>query len=161
MSLGFCTQRLTVGVSSHWPDRNILGENGIQTVVSPVQSQLFDMLSNDRFDCFLQGIAEIDFGMATYPSEKITVDKSLGFIFPYARFMFVSQSHQRLHKRMQHGLDVIKENGDYKRFFDADFLNFMQKHNFYDRKLLILKNTDLSDPALKAINKYGIASFSN
>jgi hypothetical protein len=157
----FRTQRLTIGVGFHWPDKNILQENGLQTVSTPVQSQLFDMLASNRFDCLLKGIAEIDFEMQTYASKNISVEGNLGFIYPYAHFMFVSKSQQRLHKRLEHGLAVIRKNGLYKKYFDKNFRNFMQKHRFYNRKLLILKNTDLSAPARKAINTYGIASFSS
>ena len=43
--------------------------------------------------------------------------------------------------------------------FEEHYGELLEGHNFYDRKLIILNNPDVSDAALEAINKYGVASF--
>jgi ABC-type amino acid transport substrate-binding protein len=157
----FRSKRLTIGVGSHWPDRKVIEHNNLQTITTPVHSQLFAMLKKGRFDCFLRSIGEIAFEMKKYSTTGIVVEKNLAFVYPIAQFMFVSPSQKRIHSRLQKGLLAAKENGQYQAHFDKYYLQLMKDYNFYNRKLLFLNNPDLSPKALKAINQYGVASFSH
>lgn len=128
---------------------------------NPVHSQLFDMLAKGRFDCFLRSIGEIAYEMEKYPTQGIVIEKNVAFVYPLAQFMFVSPAQKRIHSRLKKGLIAAKENGQYKKYFDKHYLHLMKDYRFYNRKLFFLNTPNLSQKSLKAINQYGIASFSN
>jgi hypothetical protein len=156
----FRSNRLLLGVGAHWPDKTVIEQNQLQAVSNPVHAQLYDMLNMDRFDCFPRGIAEIAYELEKYPTDDVVVEDNIALIYPNAHFMFISPTHVRLKERLETGLMLAKQNGDYKRYFDKHYLVLLKKHGFYSRKLLFLTNPDLSPKARKAINQFGIASFS-
>lgn len=155
----FNKQNQLVGSGSHWPDRYIYEANGLKTVHTPNYIQLFEMLARSRFDCFLRSLNEVDGEMEAYGNLGITADEHIAFVYPYADIMFVSPSAPELKKRLEVGLQRALADGSFYRLFDEHLMGVMHKYNFYQRRLLYLKNNQASDAAREAINKYGIVSI--
>lgn len=157
----FSRAQLTIGLGTHWPDKEIIEHNKLQIVTNPVFSRLFDMLSKNRFDCFLRGIGELEYELDAYPTEQLMTEEHIAFIYPLANFIFISPQESRLQKRIEQGLLIAKQNGQFAEHFEKHYRPLMQLHKFYERKLFILRNPNLSEKAIQAINQYGIASFAN
>lgn len=88
-------------------------------------------------------------------------EQHIALLYPNADFIFVANSEKRLKQRLEKGIKIAMENGDFDTYFDKHYMTVLQKYNFFNRKLLFLKNKDISEQALRAINVYGLASFSN
>lgn len=153
--------RFSVGVGSHWPDRTIIEDNGLRTIHSENYLNLFDMLQKERFNCFLRSVNEIDYEIASNAERGFTDEQHIAILYPSADFIFVAKSEQRLKTRIEKGIRIAMENGDFDAYFEKYYMTVLQKYNFFNRKLLFLKNKHVSDKALKAINVYGMASFTN
>jgi ABC-type amino acid transport substrate-binding protein len=147
------------GMGSHWPDRKIFESQGFNTVTSPIYGSLFNMLVNDRFDCFVRSLAEIAPEIAERPNMPLKIEENLVFIYPFAEFLFVSNQNSALRERLNYGFERAIENGSFFDIFNQYHEEAMQIHDVYSRKLLIMENNDMSERALKAINQYGLASF--
>lgn len=152
-------QRITIGIGSHWPDRGILERNGINVAHSPVYEQLFNMLNMGRFDCFLRSLNEVQGEVKLFSNFNLKIEPSLGIVYPQADFAFVSVKHPRIHQRLTLGLHKALENGAFQEHFEHFYGGILKDMALYERKLLILENTDLSIEARDAINEYGLVSF--
>ena len=153
--------RFSIGVGTHWPDRTVIEDNGLRTSHSEVYENLFDMLYKQRFTCFLRSVNEIDSEIMAHPHMNFTDEQHIALLYPSADFMFVAKSSKRLKERLEKGIKIAIENGDFDAHFDKHYMTVLQKYNFFNRKLLFLKNKNISEQALSAINIYGLASFTN
>jgi len=149
----------SVGLGAHWPDTKIFEQNGFNVVTSPIHESLFLMLDKSRFSCFSRSVNEIDEELKQYSQLNIEVDSNLVFIYPNADFIFVNKTNTQLHERLQKGL--MKSINDHRYYdrFDRFFANELSEHIIFERKIIFLKNNNVSRQAIKAINQYGIASF--
>ncbi|WP_395338320.1 hypothetical protein PN836_011265 [Ningiella sp. W23] len=152
-------QGVSIGLGSHWPDKEIFENSGFQTVPSPVYSSLFEMLANERFDCFTRSLSEIGFELDQKAELPIKVESEIVFIYPAAEFAFVNRDNTLLQERLRYGFEKAIEDGSYFSLFEEHHQDTMMRHSVYERKLLILQNTDLSTQAVSSINQYGLASF--
>lgn len=155
----FISNKYSVGLGSHWPDRLIYETNGLKVVHSPIYEQLFPMLRSKRFHCFSRSISEIDDELAKFQDYDITSDEKVVFIYPNADFIFVNPNKPELYAQLNDGVRAALENRSFHSIFDQHFANTLLEHGIYERKLLILENKQISDTALQAINDFGIASF--
>ncbi|MBE1301151.1 MAG: hypothetical protein GJ680_14745 [Alteromonadaceae bacterium] len=150
-----------VGVGTHWPDRSIINDNGLRVEHSQIFEQLFKMVELKRIDCFLRSINEIDGELEKYGSSGLADEPFLAFLYPAADFIFIGKSDTKIAERISEGLRRAIYNGDFERHFEKHYAHLLQKYQFYNRKLLFLKNYDMSAKAKQAINKFGIASFAD
>lgn len=155
----FKQQNITIGIGSHWPDRGILERNGLKVAHSPVYEQLFYMLEKHRFECFLRSLNEVQDELVQFSNFNLKIESSLGIVYPQADFAFVSVKHPRIHQRLVLGLQRALENGAFYDHFEHFYGEILKDMDLYERKLLILENTDLSIQARDAINEYGLVSF--
>lgn len=153
--------RYSIGVGSHWPDRTVIEANGLKTIHSENYHGLFEMLHKQRFTCFLRSVNEIDAEILTHADMGLTDEQHVALLYPSADFIFVAKSETRLKQRLETGLRIALENGDFDKHFDKHYMTVLQKYNFFNRKLLFLKNQDMTENARQAINLYGLASFAN
>ncbi len=56
-------------------------------------------------------------------------------------------------------MSTIVKNGVHRAIFEEHYRALLENYKFYDRKLIILNNPDVSQAALDAVNRYGVASF--
>lgn len=157
----FIENKLTIGVGSHWPDRTIFEDNGFKVVTSPVHGSLFSMLKQKRFDCLTRSVNEIKKDIELYGDTSLIADEKLLFIYPNADFIFINPKNKKLYDRLNAGVDLAIENNSFYEIFDEYYKNELLEHNIYKRKLVFLKNSNITPEALSAINRFGIASFVN
>jgi len=155
----FSQNNLSVGLGSHWPDRAVYEDNGFEVVTSPVYNSLFEMLKLKRFDCFSRSVNEIDSEIKRFKETAIIADPHIIFIYPNADFIYISPNNQNLHKRLSAGIGLAIEDNSYFDVFEKYYESTLLKHGIYERKLMIIKNQQLSPAAFSAINRFGIASF--
>ncbi|MFW8590969.1 substrate-binding periplasmic protein [Glaciecola sp. 2405UD65-10] len=155
----FKLKPLKIGVGSHWPDRQIYEENGLKIVASPVRESLFTMLHNKRFDCFSRSVNEISNEFTQYKDLNIEIDQDNVLIYPLGDFIFVNQHNRVLVERLEQGLQETIESGDFLSIFNKYYADELRKFTVFERKILFLRNNNLSNAAAQGINKYGIASF--
>ncbi len=153
-------KKILVGAGTHWPDRQILEYNGLTVVHSPIYKDLFRMLNAKRFECFLRSVNEIKQELRLFADFNFNVDPEVAFVYPQGDFIFVSAAQPRIHERLQYGLKIAIESGEFQEYFDKYFARNLSSLKFYESKIIYLDNRDLSISALDAINRYGIASFS-
>lgn len=151
----------TIGTGSHWPDRQILEANGLVVSHSPVYLDLFDMLLKQRFTCFARSLNELDRELAAPHSKGLKVEPHIAFVYPYADFIFISKTAPGIHARLQAGIDKALKDGSFQRLFEHHYRDVLLRYGFFDRNLIYLRNPFLSKRAKAAINRYGIASFSD
>ena len=157
----FVNRQLTIGLGSHWPDRQIYESNGFSVVTSPVLDSLFSMLEKNRFDCFSRSVNEVSEELKNYNGNQIKADDNIVFIYPNADFIFVNPKNPRLHRRLSYGMGRALENKSFYQIFDTFFNSQLKEQGIYKRRLLILQNEQISAKALSAINRFGIASFAS
>lgn len=152
-------QNITLGVGSHWPDKNVYQANGIKTVSSPVHNALFTMLHKRRFDCLSRSVNEIQADLNNHKQLNIAIEKRLVLVYPLADFIFVNKNNKLLYQSLQEGLHLAISNKVFFHTFDKYYANDLKSFGVFDRKLLYLNNDDISDTAAQALNHFGIASF--
>ncbi|WP_395339668.1 hypothetical protein PN836_015060 [Ningiella sp. W23] len=150
---------LTIGLGSDWPDKAIYEQNDYTTVDSESYLELFDMLEAKTFNCFSRSMQEIDAEIANLSTEAIVKDDKIVFIYPNAAFLYTSKDNIDLQERLQFGAALAKSNGSYYRLFEQYYAGILANNNLYFRKLIFLRNKDLSKTALDSINEFGLASF--
>lgn len=155
----FSKRNILLGVGTHWPDKQVYESNGLRVVSSPLYQNLFEMLEIGRFDCLPRSISELDMELEQQSAQSFVADSSIALVYPNADFIFVSKGETRIKARLQSGLNKALENGAFQRLFTKYYGEILAKYDFYNRKLLILENPNLSPQAHKAINRYGVASF--
>lgn len=153
--------RLTFGLGAHWPDLDIIRGNDLLVVTNPSFTRLFGMLAKGRFHCFLRGIGELEYELTAYPTEQLTVDEHVAFVYPLANFIFISPTEARLTQRLEKGLTLARQNGTYTEHFNKHYRQLLYEYKFYERKLFFLENSNLSKKAAQSINEFGIASFAH
>lgn len=155
----FQETNFTIGLGTHWPDTAVYRLNGFKVITSPVYDSLFAMLRNKRFSCFSRGVNEIEGEAGRFQENSIVTDDKLIFIYPNADFIFVSPKNAKLHKRLSIGMGRSIEDYSFFDLFNKYHQDKLLKYGIYERKLLVLNNNQLSNKALSAINRFGIASF--
>ena len=152
-------KNVLIGVGTHWPDRHVFEESGLRVAHSPVYGQLFEMLRASRFDCFLRSFNEVQRELGLRENSDFRLEQNLAIVYPSADFVFVSLKDKRLKRRLEEGLKLAFENGQFYELFQYHFKEALYENRLYERKILFLDNADLSTPARDAINEFGLASF--
>lgn len=155
----FQLKPLKFGVGSHWPDRQIYEQNGLKIVASPVHESLFTMLHNKRFDCFSRSVNEISNEFAQYSNLNIEIDQDNVLIYPLGDFIFVNQHNKALFKLIEQGFQSTIDSGKFLSIFNKYYAGDLRQFKIFERKLLFLRNSNLSNAAAQGINNYGVASF--
>ena len=155
----FIQRSLSVGLGSHWSDREVFEDNGFKVITSPVHESLFRMLENNRFDCLPRSINEIDAELEQHANKGLIDDQEIVFIYPNADFIFINPDKKKLHNRISTGVGKAIEDNTFYEIFDEYYENELRNHNIYSRKLVFLENDNMTPAALSAINRFGIASF--
>ncbi|MBR7745970.1 transporter substrate-binding domain-containing protein [Undibacterium sp. BYS107W] len=148
-------KKFSVGQGVGWDDVKLYETNGI-AVVEAKYSNLFRMLSYQRFDLFPRGINEIfsEFEKESAQNPELVIDENILIHYPWPYYFFVSKNNQALHKRLVAGLKKMLKDGS----FDAIFWKYNGKAieavNFKNRRIIEIQNyllpkaTPLHNPSL-------------
>ncbi len=147
------------GVGSDWPDLGIYQQNAIKTVSDKINSNLTAMIIDEKFDCYSRSVYEIDEELHLYEGTDIIVDENLLFIYPNAEFIYINPHKSEVHAILLQGIDAMLKDDTYFTYFDDNYADVLRNHGIYDRKLIFLENNQLSEQAIDAVNRFGVATF--
>ncbi len=140
---------LTACQGEHWPDSDILEDNGFNVSRIVNLSSMFKMLAYKRCDYFpraiFEGYSELDIVKKQFPD--LVMFDDLVLHYPFAIYFFVNKNKPELAQQLEYGLRELIKDG---RFFEL-----MKKHPFsskifplekwQDKKFLHLRNLELSE----------------
>lgn len=109
----------TAGQGADWPDTPILRINELPVVVGTSHENLYKMLVAHRFDYFPRGITETREEEALINFHDLMVEPHLILYYPTVMYFFVSKTNSALAERIEKGLSLLIERGDYDKLFYA------------------------------------------
>lgn len=147
---------LKVGQGTHWPDTDILRENGFQIVEAVALKNLYKMLAAKRFDFFPRGVTEVLLERNLIRDSGLAVEPSLILHYPTDMYFFVNKKNDELATRIEKGWVKILKNGEFEKFFLSigrmgAAVEFLNKNKY---KMIELENPFLSDETRTASQPY-------
>lgn len=137
----------TLGFGAHWSDLAILKHNHFNVVTSVQYENLFKMLHYQRFDIFPRGLgeaySEIEKYSPLYPD--IAVAEGVAFYYPYPVYYFVNRKNKRLAKRLNKGLAILSQSGEFEQIFKQHFGPILSLGGVNERKVWLLENPALPE----------------
>lgn len=109
--------QLLAGQGTHWPDTPIMQHNGLRVTTAETTESLFRMINARRFDYFPRGISEAWFELAQRNEKNLVVEKNILLHYPAALYFFVNKNNEALAKRIERGLEMLIDNGQFDEFF--------------------------------------------
>ena len=139
-------QKLSTGAGSQWKITDILEKNGFDVVTSNTYPNLFKMLDVNRFATFSRGINEIypEFALHSQTNPNIKINQSVALYSPLPSFFFVSPKQELLAERIQKGLEIMLETGEFDEFFYGFYKEAIDQSKMEQRKIFVLDNHLLS-----------------
>jgi len=107
------------GQGEDWPDTRILRSNQLPVTEGSTHKNLYKMLVAGRFDYFPRGITETSEEADLIKRYDLLVEPHLILYYPTAMYFFVHKENHELAQRLEKGLKLIQENGDFDRLFYA------------------------------------------
>jgi hypothetical protein len=154
----FALEQISMGVGSNWADKKIMSNNDIPLLEASDQKALMALLRHNKVTCISRSVIEMDATITDFP--EFTEENLIAFVYPFGKIIYVNQHNQAAYEMLKYGLEKSIEDRSFHQLFKQHFAQQLEKHEFYFRKILLMKNPFLSKPAIKAINQFGIASFS-
>ncbi|PUA29699.1 MAG: hypothetical protein B0W54_03765 [Cellvibrio sp. 79] len=112
-------RKLKGGIGSHWPDRQVMEENGLPLVLSLSYFNLFKMLKSNRFDYFSRGIYQVRTEVDTYADQGIALEKYLFLRYENPVYFYLHKDNQKLADRIETGLKLAIEDGSFNKLFNS------------------------------------------
>ncbi len=137
-------KKLRGGLGAHWPDVQVMRDNGYRLTTTTHYELLFKMLKSNRFDYFPRGLYEIWHEQAMHADEGLVIENSLMLHYQAPMYFFVSRSNPDLARRIAFGLELAMQDGSFDRLFFSvpGFKRGFHELNNNDRKVF-----ELSTPA--------------
>lgn len=111
-------RKLKGGIGSHWPDRQIMEENGLPLVLSMSYFNLFKMLKSGRFDYFSRGVFQVKSEVEAYADKGIALEKNLFLRYENPVYFYVHKNNTRLAERIEAGLKIALDDGSFNALFN-------------------------------------------
>lgn len=126
-------KKIKFGLSDHWPDTAIMRKAGYTVVTSSRYENLFAMLANGRFDCFLRGIGEIRFELDKRTDQGLEIEAGLLLHYHLTNLFFVRNTDAKLIMDLNQGFSRIMANGQFDDFFRTFFAPRFAQLNLHKR----------------------------
>ncbi|TXI89574.1 MAG: transporter substrate-binding domain-containing protein [Burkholderiaceae bacterium] len=148
-------RKLSLGQGVGWDDSTLYKSQGI-SVVEAKYSNLFRMLSYQRFDAFPRGINEIfnEFDKEFHANPDLRIEESVLIYYPWPYYFFVAQSNIKLRDRLELGLRKMLKDGSFDAIFwkynarAIEQANLKKRHVIYIKNHLLPKETPINDSSL-------------
>jgi len=147
---------LLIGQGANWPDVEVLRANNLQVTTNPIPPLLFNMLRQQRFDCFARGINEVEHELQQVYAAGLMLEERILLYYPQPALLFVAPSKPALAKRLQLGLERAWTDGYMQQHFTRRYGAVVNQLRCEKRQLLMLENPLLSAKARQAMAKYAI-----
>lgn len=148
---------LLIGQGANWPDVQILRANNILVTTNPMPPLLFNMLRQQRFDCFARGVNEVEYELRQSYTSGLALEAKLLFYYPQPALLFVSPNRPELAKRLQLGLDRAWHDGYMQQHFSQRYGKLVNQLRCEKRRLLVLHNPFLSQQTESAMLQYALS----
>lgn len=148
-------KKVSLGQGVDWNDNAIYENYGIR-VIQGKYSQLFKMLTANRFDGFPRGIGEI---LTEYEKNKernpeLSIEKNLLIYYPFPYYFFFNKQDTAIRDRVETGLRIMQKDGSFDAIFNKYHQDAIEKLNLKGRNVIRLsnpllpKNTPVNDAKL-------------
>ena len=75
------------------------------------------MIEAKRFDYFPRGTSEAWFELIQRKTDRLIIEKNLLLYYPADIYFFVNKNNEALAKRIEKGLEILIDNGEFDKFF--------------------------------------------
>lgn len=138
------TLDVNFGQGAHWPDTDILRQNGLKVTTSVSFESLFYMTKSRRFDCFLRGVNEVAEDLQQHFSEGLIVEPHLLFAYPSTSTFFVNKSNPDLAARLELGIRRAILDGSFETYFETVYREEIEQLHLDQRRIIHLNNPLIS-----------------
>ncbi|MFZ6774202.1 amino acid ABC transporter substrate-binding protein [Undibacterium sp. SXout7W] len=137
-------KKISFGQGVDWNDNAIFENHGIK-VVQGKYSQLFKMLSANRFDGFPRGIGEIltEYEQNKAENPELMIEKNLLIYYPFPYYFFFNKQDQEIKERVEAGLRIMQKDGSFDAIFNKYYQDAITKLNMKSRRIIRLNNPHL------------------
>ncbi|GHG59268.1 hypothetical protein GCM10010919_01650 [Alishewanella longhuensis] len=153
---GWRNADLSIGQATHWPDVTILRHNNITVVTNPIYTLLFEMVRQQRFDCFARSLDELNRDLQSAHATDLVAEQQLLLHYPQLSMIFVSRSFPQLAERLDKGLALAWQRGLVQQHFQRHYGDFIEKTRCQQRRIIKLENPSLSEQSRQALQKYAL-----
>ncbi len=138
-------RQLKAGQGRFWGDTQALQNAQIPTVTTIKYHNLFHMLEGDRFDYFPRAVHEPWEEVSARPELKLTVEKRILLVYPFAMYYFVAPDNQRLHDLIYSGMEQAIIDGSFdKLFFSHPMVkDALERSNLGERIVFRIPNPNM------------------
>jgi hypothetical protein len=153
----FVNQSVSVVLDAAWPDTVIMQSNQIPVITANTHEKRVELTRNSDTFCYSRSLIEIE-GEAKAAADLVVAD---GFVivYPLADILYFRQGASDLASAVEYGLEKAFQDGSLIVLFNSFYQDVKQRFSLYERKLFFLQNPLLSEPGRRAVNRFGIFSF--
>ncbi|WP_448213599.1 hypothetical protein [Colwellia sp. MEBiC06753] len=132
---------------SHWPDSDILENNGYRVMRVARFNLMFTMLDQKRCDYFpraiFEGYAELAVAKAQYPD--LTIFDNTILHYPFAIYLFTNKEHPKLAEQLKVGLERAMADGSLDELMRTDAMTkgLFPLSQWHDKRFFHLTNDTL------------------
>lgn len=134
-------KRLKLVQGHDWPDTQLLRQNGFEVLTSQHPAQLFEMLEKGRVDAFPRSVIEVFREQQLHPNLRI--EPNVVLVYPTAVYFFVRKDNEALAKRLETGLRLLMQSGEFDRLFWQRYGESITQAKLSERRQIRLLNPDL------------------
>ncbi len=156
-AIDFAQNGINIALVNGWPDIDIMQTNRIPVFAATSRTSLLSAMEKGEAQCFSRSAIEAQ--QDDNAIESLQLEQRLALVYPFADILYVRKDRPELHAALTSGLRMAIIDRSYYTLFEKHYANRLSELGFYRRKLLIMENPHISQAALDAINRLGIASF--
>lgn len=138
-------KKLSLGSGSQWSITRVFRAQGFKVIGVVQYEQLFELLMRGRFQGFPRGMNEIflefDARHKTYPN--MTIEEDVALYIPLPTYFFVTPSKPMLKERIETGLRMMMENGEFDRLFYQYHRKSLEWARLGERRIFRMENKSL------------------
>lgn len=140
-------KRIRQGSGNQWSVTKKLQLNDFNIVEGPSKDALMNMLQANRFSIYSRGINEVYGELNRYKKShpNIVLDKHIALYSYLPMYFHVSPKAERIAKRIERGLLLIEENGEYERIFQSYNEKSLEQAQLQGRKIFTIYDGSETD----------------
>lgn len=140
-------KKYIAGLRRGWATVSVMQSSNYSILQTTTLDGLYDMLSYQRIDYIPRGLNEIWDEISTHNVEhnNLVVEPSTVIYTQSPYYIFVSPKEKRLAKRIEHGLEMMIDDGSLKTLFDKYYADKIALAKIKDRKVIRIDNPFLSN----------------
>ena len=146
-------KKLSVGLRLSWATWDTMRKQNYNVVNSYTYDSTFAMLQERRFDYIPRGMHEIygELDIRRQEHPDLTIEPNLALFIPAPYYVFVSRKAPRIAERMRAGLELMVQQGIFRKMIDRHYGEHIERSNLDNRTILNVGNVLL--PAMTPLDK--------